>query len=474
MSNPSLTKKQLFKELFSMRRSVESLRPADDHTQVIWSSLDGIRALGMIIVIVGHTLGAICFYYAKQHNIPLIDAFDEVPWFVAWVTNGHLMVDLFFIFSGFLISNILYKEQEASGTIKVSRFYFRRFMRLVPVYLFVCAIFYIGNIPNKETLWRNLLYINNFWPHREGAAEWTWSLAIEEQFYVLFPWLLLLFPIKNSKFLFSIFGLYCLSFVIRFFIVMNNELFTQFQIYDQLKNPALDNAYLSELYDNLYTRFGAFMCGIMLSYFYRYKKEEVTHFFQKSKIGPISLLIAYALMIFFLLMVWQKKIDMPQLFVIAYYTGYRNLFCLVFAFVGLACLTRGKYTAGLIKFLSARIYYPLAQLVYSAYLIHIPCVAIAYFGTHHLITKAFFDDMYTYVGITFVISFIIGSILTYFFSFLIYCFIERPMLSYRDIKTGKSFREVAKEEAQAEAKKQEEQEEQDSTLQENQATINEK
>ncbi|MEM8594233.1 MAG: acyltransferase [Pseudomonadota bacterium] len=434
--------------MLSFKKSINSLTPQDDYTQSIWATLDGFRVFGMTLVIIGHTLGLVAIGYAKHENIPLLEIINQVPWYMAWVANAHLMVDLFFIFSGFLISNILFREQEKTGRINVSRFYFRRFMRLMPVYLVVCILFYLGGIPNKETIWRNLLYINNFWPHREGAADWTWSLAVEEQFYVLFPLFLMLFPKKNAAFFVTVFSLYVLSFVIRFLIVMNNELFTQFQIYDQLSNEALDNAYLSELYDNLYTRFGAFMCGIMVAYLYRYKREQVDHFFNVSKLGPNLLLLAYVFFVFFVFMVWQKKIDMPQGFVIAYYTGYRNLFSLVFVFVILALLVRGKYTFALVRLFTHRMYFGLAQLVYSAYLIHIPCVAAACFFTHFFITKSWFDQSTLYIGSTFFIGLILGCILTYFMSFLIYSFIENPMLAYRDKKTGKSFRQASKNETQ--------------------------
>jgi peptidoglycan/LPS O-acetylase OafA/YrhL len=118
--------------------------------------------------------------------------------------GGFLGVDMFFTLSGFLITSLMLEEHAATGTISVSAFYLRRALRLLPAlfaFLAVWGIFFLVSLPT--TYWSlvgtNLalvaLYVANWagiWWYGLGIFGHTWSLAIEEQFYFVWPLAILL------------------------------------------------------------------------------------------------------------------------------------------------------------------------------------------------------------------------------------------------------------------------------------------
>jgi peptidoglycan/LPS O-acetylase OafA/YrhL len=107
---------------------------------------------------------------------------------------GALGVNLFFAISGYLICTLLLRESEKTGTISLSKFYIRRFFRIIPPaasYLCVVAICaWIGWIevaPNEVV---TALFAANYFPDRLWFTAHYWSLAVEEHFYLVWPGLL--------------------------------------------------------------------------------------------------------------------------------------------------------------------------------------------------------------------------------------------------------------------------------------------
>lgn len=113
---------------------------------------------------------------------------------------GDLGVDVFFVLSGFLISSLLFSELEKSGSVAIRGFYFRRALRILPAYYVALAGWAAIGMPAalgyampRSYIWANILYIKNFLPYLHQFMNLSWSLAIEEHFYLLFaPFLLLL------------------------------------------------------------------------------------------------------------------------------------------------------------------------------------------------------------------------------------------------------------------------------------------
>jgi peptidoglycan/LPS O-acetylase OafA/YrhL len=136
-----------------------------------------------------------------------------------WVSGGFIGVDIFYVISGFLITGLLLREIEKTGTINFKEFYARRFKRLLPTSFFVLALTAIFSwmlIPPtmRSSLGRDViaasLYVSNYlfawWQADYQNLDATpspvihyWSLAVEEQFYLLWPLLVLSFFIVAAK-----------------------------------------------------------------------------------------------------------------------------------------------------------------------------------------------------------------------------------------------------------------------------------
>lgn len=154
--------------------------------------LNTLRAIAALVVVIAHV-------ELFKHDRGIPSAFDAN---IRRLPDAHLGVVLFFVLSGFLITYLLIGERKASGTISLRKFYFRRILRIWPLYyliLFVSFLLHPGGIGLGEWL------LSLFGAPNIGAAlhmEWTpgphiWSIGVEEQFYLVWPWVLLALPMKR-------------------------------------------------------------------------------------------------------------------------------------------------------------------------------------------------------------------------------------------------------------------------------------
>ena len=144
-------------------------------------SLDGLRALSIAAVIAGHLTGT--------RGFP--------AWTAPVLASPHLGiaflgVRVFFVISGFLITGLLCTEEDTTGRIALGRFYLRRTLRIVPAYLayvaVIAALVAIGAVTvAPHDFAYALTYTMNYAPDRGWALGHLWSLALEEQFYLLWP-----------------------------------------------------------------------------------------------------------------------------------------------------------------------------------------------------------------------------------------------------------------------------------------------
>ncbi len=149
---------------------------------------------------------------------------------VPGIAGGFVGVDIFFVLSGFLIGGILWAELSETGRVSLTRFYLRRFKRLAPAFFtmafLVAAASYLLLLPFEfrefgKTLIAATVYLSNVQFFRDsgyfdtGAEEkvllHTWSLAVEEQFYVFLPLVLLLFRFSRKTLLTALVGMFALS-----------------------------------------------------------------------------------------------------------------------------------------------------------------------------------------------------------------------------------------------------------------------
>lgn len=159
------------------------------HSERRSQSLDILRAVAVILVMWNHL--PIC----PAEISPL---FHRVSFFLH--KGGWIGVDLFFVLSGFLVSSLLFKEERLTGKIGVLHFYIRRGLRIYPAFygmlLIKLAAMMAGSGPFawKPALAELFFYQN----YVEGLYPHTWSLAVEEHFYLLLPLLMVLLMKRSA------------------------------------------------------------------------------------------------------------------------------------------------------------------------------------------------------------------------------------------------------------------------------------
>ncbi len=155
--------------------------------------LDGLRAISILMVIICH-LGIVV--YLPESNFWRERVYS--------LFNGSTGVKVFFVVSGFLITKLLLFEIKNHGQISLYRFYVRRALRLLPalgVWLLVYAA--LMAFDQLDTNWVGLTlastYLINFAPliFISNSLSHLWSLAVEEQFYLIWPTLFIFFSIKR-------------------------------------------------------------------------------------------------------------------------------------------------------------------------------------------------------------------------------------------------------------------------------------
>jgi peptidoglycan/LPS O-acetylase OafA/YrhL len=142
--------------------------------------LDGLRAVSIVLVLLGHLYGTTG--YGSSPGKHLIGNFS------------HFGVVVFFVISGFLITTLLLQERARTQSTDLLAFYIRRALRIMPAFLFFIACMavadYVGWISLTPTDYVHALtYTVNYTPSESWNLAHLWSLSVEEQFYLLWPFL---------------------------------------------------------------------------------------------------------------------------------------------------------------------------------------------------------------------------------------------------------------------------------------------
>lgn len=208
-------------------------------------SLDGFRFLAVFLVLIDHWSG------------------DKVGF-----PSSYLGVCLFFVLSGFLITGIILKAKAKDEQSNVSHwqsiktFYIRRTLRIFPLYYLVLFMLFIFNVKavRDKIVWL-ILYSSNIYiakvGHWLGSIDHLWSLAVEEQFYIFFPFFIFFLPLKRI--------LHFLIFVILVAIVLRYLFFINHQAW-------------VVSYVLMPTCLDAFGIGGVLAYLKIYKSETLISF----------------------------------------------------------------------------------------------------------------------------------------------------------------------------------------------------
>jgi peptidoglycan/LPS O-acetylase OafA/YrhL len=194
---------------------------------------------------------------------------------IFFLTNkvGWVGVDLFFVLSGFLISGLLYSEYKKRGNISFRRFFIRRGMKIYPAFYVMLLATYVGQLlfwhappqPFSSYL-REILFVQNYryaiWGH-------TWSLAVEEHFYIALALLLLVLaryssnrtdPFRRVPQIFLFVAVTCLALRILTIAVTPPAKFLT-----------------SSVMNLTHTRIDALFFGVLLGYLYHFRPETITN-----------------------------------------------------------------------------------------------------------------------------------------------------------------------------------------------------
>lgn len=370
-----------------------------DKKEIYFDQLNGIRFIAVFLVLFDHWL------------IP-INPFSFL---------GHLGVVIFFVLSGFLITRILFKNADdtrvsQSGVFaKIVRFVYRRSLRIFPIYFILLLVGFLFSLSNFRNLWPYLVfYLPNFYIMLKGTwlGIWDhlWSLAVEEQYYLVFPYFILLLHPKHYKNLFITMLVIGIATRLAFALLATHEM--------------KENNWMW-WYVNPFSALDCFGLGGILAYLYHYKFT----FFQELKLLKWGLALSIVVYILVLSLVKFASFPHDNIWSIVFERGAGAV--MAFFLIGLSI--RQDYWM-LSPFLKFKFVSYLGQISYGIYLYHNAVMnyyhdqdnTIWYYLSGYL--PDYHLEIVTFTACKFLICLIILIIIS---SFSWY-FIEKPINKYKD------------------------------------------
>lgn len=341
------------------------------------ASFDALRALAIFVVFACHALPA-----PESSGL----------WFAA-VNFGQRGVDLFFVLSGYLIGTIALREFFDTGRIQLGRFWSRRWLRTLPAYYAVLALYGLKQfVPSARAgLVDPLSYVVFAQSYVVGSLNdfaHSWSLAVEEHFYLALPLLLIAFGLLGSKARAHVVAL-LVALALAFVATRHFVASTGIEVYPKLSHWRTDGL----------------LVGVILAALHL-RSDRFSHSLQHHRgawIGATLVLTAVAFVVHFMgSAYWEESAVAACTGAVVLGIGHNSLL----------------ESAGRL-----RIVRWLAFVSYSLYLIH-PLVL----GT--LRVYVFHPDLGDPVGVA--VFFVVGFTLSGVAAHLLYLFVEQPFMKYRD------------------------------------------
>ncbi|MBA4277620.1 acyltransferase family protein [Flavobacterium sp.] len=327
---------------------------------------------------------------------------------------GKASVDLFFVLSGFLISFLLFQEKNNNnGHINISKFYLRRIYRIWPLYYFVMLLSFtviplLSKVPifefnqglqvainnsenyNFNTVSRYLLFLPQFANVVVGASQ-SWSIGLEEQFYLIMP---LAITIFRKKVFFSLVLLisivfFCLTFNLNASFDFNSKIAYFFRVLG-------------------YFNFQMLLIGVVGGYIYFYNKTKVENL-TKSVFGYFILITLILLLSIFPML--ENKI---------------NHFILALLFLLLILFTINNSNKFVYK---NNVMSYLGKISYGIYMYHVFAIFLVYPLANKYFTGEYGDEIVFNLLLYFMVY-----IFTILFSILSYEFFESKFIKFKDLK----------------------------------------
>jgi len=352
------------------------------------------------------------------------------------VLSAPYAVDTFFFLSGLLTAYVLLSTLlKRNGKMQsIPTIYLHRYIRMLPLYLMVMLIFwfivpYLGDGPTffkyytfyvescNKYWWTHFLYINNLYPlppKTSNCIGWTWYLPNDMQFFLIAPFLILLYY-RNRKYgLFAILGLQVSCWIIELTVVSVYGISASYF--------SAGDDYQAIYYQKPWNRISPFLIGLLVAYAYHsYKNDERgTTFFSKAcHLLRDSRLVRYPIYIlglfltsffvFYQYYLNNHTSELSQFSSTMFLTFSRPCFvlgmsCIVFpAILGKASVAK--------TILSHDIWTSFARMTFAAYLIHPILMNFKAFNEYRGINLNILDVVVDYLGY-FVIAYSLGCALT--------------------------------------------------------------
>lgn len=371
------------------------VNPVDQ--SIYYPSLDGLRFFAFFIVFLHHSL------LNLQSNNFLINYF-----LVIIQKNGWVGVDLFFVLSGFLITNLLLKEREKFGSFSLKNFWIRRALRIWPLYYLALLVgfflipFIFHNLFGQDfsnpqyqleinkSLPYYLFFLGNWVVSLKGYSNFTnishlWTISLEEQFYFIWP-IILLFINSFRK-----------TILIGFFILIFS-IFTRFY----LSNLGIPHP---GIYTNTFARMDTLTIGALLALLIKFKPSVfvLLHKYISNK----GIFIVLAVLIYILHRVYLFNPDLKLQVVFGY--PLLALFMLYFVLFALS--------NPLNKLLNIKPLVWLGKISYGLYVWHILALELTSQGMRYIQYK------FLYLPLAF--------LLTLFLGYISYRFYESKFLQFK-------------------------------------------
>lgn len=217
---------------------------------------------------------------------------------------GWLGVDIFFVLSGYLIGTQLFKEVTRTGAVDFNSFYLRRAFRIFPAFFVVLGLYALVPVlrdnPAMQPLWKFATFTVNlgFDPREGNAFSQAWTLAVEEQFYLVLPLLvLLLYKRIGTGWVLALAGLLMLVGVVLRYTIWDIQVGTL--VAEGQFRPAFAT-YLRDVYYPTYTRLDGLLFGVVLASARFFKPELCRQYLPPKVTIPSGLIFVIAALICFI------------------------------------------------------------------------------------------------------------------------------------------------------------------------------
>jgi len=380
--------------------------------------LNAPRAIGIFGVITTHLSQTL-----EQHDRIL----GFSPYWKNFYDSASQFMDMFFVLSGFLIAGPLIARMEAGKGIKFGEYFIKRTLRIFPafyifitLYAFVLMPATIGKSPNpdaaqivaqtKTNAIVEYLYLSNY---LEGIQYHTWSLALEEQFYLLIPFFLAFVYIRTPERLRNhlLISLYLLPFLYRLWAH-----FTFMADFPE-SGPEMEHAYHKYIYHPFHGHADSLLMGVIIGRLHVTKPAQLQEFFNRKSLNAI--ILSFAALIVGAMSLLVNEFSYGFLNQVVRF----NVFNMFYGYFLLFLAYRPDFWIS--KIFAWKIFSAPAKLTYTTYILHVV-------GSLPVTALLIGLQGYVHHSSVWLYGLVTGAFVM-FLAYIYYLVTERPFMILRDI-----------------------------------------